>query len=74
MTNNLSRRGGITRVKELLEADVNVSCGQDCVNDDFYPLVVADMLQVANVTIHAAQMKSTSGTGESFRYDYCRCS
>lgn len=49
-------RRGITRVKELLEADVNVSCGQDCVNDTFYPLGSADMLQVANVTIHAAQM------------------
>ncbi|MBP6137987.1 MAG: amidohydrolase family protein, partial [Clostridia bacterium] len=30
-------RRGITRVKELLEAGVNVSFGQDCVNDTFYP-------------------------------------
>ncbi len=49
-------RRGITRVKELLEAGVNVSFGQDCVNDTFYPLGSADMLQVANVTVHAAQM------------------
>lgn len=49
-------RRGITRVKELLEAGVNVSFGQDCVNDTFYPLGCADMLQVANVTVHAAQM------------------
>jgi cytosine deaminase len=47
---------GITRVKELLEAGVNVSFGQDCVNDAFYPLGNADMLQVANVTAHTAQM------------------
>ncbi|MFA5585238.1 MAG: amidohydrolase family protein [Saccharofermentanales bacterium] len=49
-------RRGITRVKELLEAGVNVSFGQDCVNDTFYPLGSADMLQVANITVHAAQM------------------
>ncbi len=47
---------GITRVKELLDAGVNVSFGQDCVNDAFYPLGNADMLQVANVTAHATQM------------------
>ncbi len=49
-------RRGITRVKELLEAGINVSFGQDCVNDTFYPLGCADMLQVANITVHAAQM------------------
>lgn len=49
-------RRGITRVKELLEAGVNVSFGQDCVKDTFYPYGSADMLQVANITAHAAQM------------------
>ena len=49
-------RRGITRVKELLEAGLRVSFGQDCVSDTFYPLGSADMLQVANVTAHAAQM------------------
>lgn len=49
-------RRGITRVKELLEAGILVSFGQDCVKDTFYPYGSADMLQVANVTAHAAQM------------------
>jgi cytosine deaminase len=49
-------RRGITRVKELLDAGVNVVFGQDCVNDTFYPLGSADMLMCANVTVHAAQM------------------
>lgn len=49
-------RRGITRVKELLAAGVNVSFGQDCVKDTFYPYGSADMLQVANVAAHAAQM------------------
>ncbi|MDO4565218.1 MAG: amidohydrolase family protein [Clostridia bacterium] len=49
-------RRGITRVKELLAAGVNVSFGQDCVKDTFYPYGSGDMLQVANITAHAAQM------------------
>ena len=49
-------RRGITRVKELLAAGVNVSYGQDCVKDTFYPYGSGDMLQVANVVAHAAQM------------------
>ncbi len=49
-------RRGITRVKELMEAGLLVSFGQDCVKDTFYPYGSADMLQVANVTAHAAQM------------------
>ncbi|MDO4543346.1 MAG: amidohydrolase family protein [Clostridia bacterium] len=49
-------RRGITRVKELLAAGVTVSFGQDCVKDTFYPYGSGDMLQVANITAHAAQM------------------
>jgi len=49
-------RRGITRVKELLERGVNMSFGQDCVRDTFYPFGSADMLQVALITAHAAQM------------------
>ena len=49
-------RRGVTRVKQLLEAGVNVSFGQDCIKDTFYPYGSADMLQVANLLAHAAQM------------------
>jgi len=49
-------RRGITRVKELLTAGVNVTFGQDCVNDAFYPFGKADMLEVANISAHAAQL------------------
>jgi len=49
-------RRGITRVKELLDRDVVMSFGQDCVRDTFYPFGSADMLQVALITAHAAQM------------------
>ncbi len=50
------KRRGITRVKELLEAGVNVSCGQDCIRDTFYPFGRGDPLEVAFLTSHAAHM------------------
>ena len=50
------KRRGITRVKELLEAGANVSFGQDCIKDTFYPFGQADMLEVALITAHAAHM------------------
>jgi cytosine deaminase len=50
-------RRGITRVKELLAAGVNVTYGQDCLKDTFYPtLGQADMLEVGLITAHAAQL------------------
>jgi len=50
-------RRGITRVKELLDAGVNVTNGQDCLKDTFYPTFgQADMLEVGLVTAHAAQL------------------
>jgi hypothetical protein len=50
------RRRDITRVKELLQACVNVTFGQDCVYDTFYPFGRADLLEVATATAHTAQM------------------
>lgn len=49
-------RRGLTRVKELLEAGVNVVYGQDCLKDTFYPTWGrADMLEVGLITAHAVQ-------------------
>lgn len=50
------KRRGITRVKELLEAGVNVSCGQDCIRDTFYPFGIGDPLEVTFLASHAAHM------------------
>jgi cytosine deaminase len=50
------RRRGLPRVKELLAAGLTVACGQDCVNDGFYPFGAADQLQVALILAHAAQL------------------
>ena len=47
---------GIARIKELLEAGVNVACGQDDVQNMFYPYGKMDPLEVALITAHAAHM------------------
>lgn len=60
-------RRGITRVKELLAAGVNVTFGQDCVNDAFYPFGRADMLEVANITAHTAQLSTLDEIRTVFR-------
>ncbi len=47
---------GIARVKELLEAGVNVACGQDDLQNMFYPYGKMDPLEVALITAHAAHL------------------
>ncbi|GIV81982.1 MAG: cytosine deaminase [Anaerolineae bacterium] len=49
-------RRGIARVKELLAAGVNVTCGQDDVQNMFYPYGRMDPLEVALITAHAAHL------------------
>src|SRR5690625_5255631 len=50
------KRRGLTRVKELLEADINVSFGHDDIFDPWYPLGTGNMLQVLHMGIHASQL------------------
>ena len=49
-------RRGHTRVKQLLEAGVNVCIGHDSVMDPWYPLGYGDPLQAAFVLVHLGQM------------------
>jgi cytosine deaminase len=52
------RRRGMTRVPELMGAGVNVAFGHDCVMDPWYALGSGDMLEVAQMGLHVAQMTS----------------
>tara|TARA_B110000090_G_scaffold208933_1_gene264017 strand:- start:763 stop:2046 length:1284 start_codon:yes stop_codon:yes gene_type:complete len=52
------KRRGLTRVKEMLVMGINVGWGQDCVLDPWYSLGTADMLDVAFMGLHVAQMTS----------------
>lgn len=60
------KRRGLTRVAELRAAGVNVSFGQDCCMDPWYPLGSADMLEVAHMAVHALPMTSREGMAWAF--------
>lgn len=47
---------GITRIKELWQAGINVSIGHDDIMTPFYPFGTGNMLQAAHMAIHLAQM------------------
>ncbi|WP_284140602.1 MULTISPECIES: cytosine deaminase [unclassified Virgibacillus] len=50
------KRRGLTRVKELLQAGMNVCFGHDDIFDPWYPLGTGNMLQVLHMGIHASQL------------------
>jgi len=60
------KRRGMTRVPELMDAGVNVAFGHDCVMDPWYGMGSADMLDVAHMGLHVAQMTSTTGVARAF--------
>jgi cytosine deaminase len=50
------KRRGMTRVKELMQAGINVAFGQDAQLDPWYSFGSSDMLEVAHMGLHVAQM------------------
>ena len=60
------KRRGMTRVPELLAAGVNVAFGHDCVLDPWYSLGSGDMLEVAQMGLHVAQMTSQAAMRQCF--------
>jgi cytosine deaminase len=56
----------MTRVPELMAAGVNVAFGHDCVMDPWYGMGSGDMLEVAHMGLHVAQMTSQPGIRRCF--------
>ncbi|WP_439637971.1 cytosine deaminase [Spirulina sp.] len=50
------KRRGITRVKELWQNGINVSLGNDCIQDPWYALGTGNMLDPASMAIHVCHM------------------
>ena len=61
------RRRGMTRVPELMDAGVKVAFGHDCVMDPWYSLGSADMLEVASMGLHVAQLTGVEQMKSCFR-------
>jgi cytosine/creatinine deaminase len=60
------KRRGLTRVKEMQALGIRVGWGQDCVLDPWYSLGTADMLDVAFMGLHVAQMSSPADMARCF--------
>jgi cytosine deaminase len=60
------KRRGMTRVPELLAAGVDVAFGHDCVMDPWYSLGSGDMLEVAHMGLHVAQMTGQEAMHQCF--------
>ncbi|MGV2977471.1 amidohydrolase family protein [Roseibium alexandrii] len=60
------KRRGQTRVSEMRSYGINVAFGHDCVMDPWYSMGSGDMLEVASMGLHVAQMTSR----EEIRYCY----
>ncbi|MBP6494811.1 MAG: amidohydrolase family protein, partial [Rhodoferax sp.] len=60
------KRRGMTRVPEQLAQGLTVAFGQDCVMDPWYSLGSGDMLEVASMGLHVAQMTSQTAMRQCF--------
>ena len=60
------KRRGMTRVPELMKAGLTVAFGHDCVMDPWYSMGSGDMLEVAHMGVHVAQMTSLDGMRACF--------
>jgi len=61
------KRRGMTRVPELMAAGIDVAFGHDCVMDPWYSLGSGDMLEVAHMGLHVAQMTGQEAMRACFR-------
>lgn len=60
------KRRGMTRVPEQLAHGLIVAFGHDCVMDPWYSLGSGDMLEVASMGLHVAQMTSQAAMRQCF--------
>lgn len=65
------KRRGITRVKEMLEANINVCFGHDDVFDPWYPMGTANMLQVLHMGLHVCQLMGYEQINDSLKLISC---
>ncbi|EKO3561708.1 cytosine deaminase [Vibrio fluvialis] len=61
------KRRGVTRVKEMLNAGINVCFGHDDVFDPWYPLGTANMLQVLHMGLHVCQVMGYEQINDSLK-------
>lgn len=60
------KRRGMNRFPEMLSYGITSAFGQDCMMDPWYSLGQADMLEVASMGLHVAQMTSRDAMRQCF--------
>jgi len=61
------KRRGMTRVPEMLAQGIDVAFGHDCVMDPWYSLGSGEMLEVAHMGLHVAQMTGQDAMRACFK-------
>lgn len=61
------KRRGMTRVPEIMAAGINLAFGHDCVMDPWYSFGTHDMLDVAHMGLHVAQMTGVEQRQQCFQ-------
>ncbi len=70
------KRRGLTRVKEFLDAGINVAFAQDSINDPWYPMGNGNLMNILDNGIHLAQIMSPNEIKTNFdliTYNAARC-
>jgi len=62
------KRRGVTRVKELTAAGINVAFGQDSISDPWYPLGTGNLLRVLDFGLHTTQMMGFAEISDSLEF------
>ena len=62
------KRRGVTRVKEMVEAGINVSFGHDDVFDPWYPLGEGNMRDAVHMGLHVCQMMGYEEILNSYKF------
>ncbi|NFL79658.1 cytosine deaminase [Clostridium sporogenes] len=62
------KRRGVTRVKELKDANINVCFGHDDIFDPWYPLGTGNMLQVLHFGLHVCQIMGYNEIDDSIKF------
>jgi cytosine deaminase len=65
-TDTYPKRRGMTRVPEMFAAGIDVAFGHDCAMDPWYALGSGDMLEVAHMGLHVAQMTGQAAMRAAF--------
>ena len=62
------KRRGLTRVKELAEAGINIAFGEDDIQDPWSPLGAGNMLDVVRMGLYAAQIMGYGQIMNSYKF------